>query len=236
MKLLRCSRCYSATYCSKECQKAHWQAGHKQSCNVYNLMRERATAISGNDKAWFDLTTFLEFHHTTLLNCVLASYLRMKPMHGDRGPADHFIQFSMLYRNDPTLPAHMKFEPRGMDLVHKDEAALPGQDGFAFCWRERDSAVKMGKRELGSKYAATGAYFVAVKFSDGPAVGFIPFWKHFGIDDRRWNALPSVRHPWDIFKETIEGGKKVKFCCGSLPELGTCCCGGWTHTPEGHAP
>jgi hypothetical protein len=27
-----CSRCKNACYCSKECQKAHWKAGHKKEC------------------------------------------------------------------------------------------------------------------------------------------------------------------------------------------------------------
>lgn len=27
-----CSRCKNACYCSKECQQAHWKAGHKKQC------------------------------------------------------------------------------------------------------------------------------------------------------------------------------------------------------------
>ena len=30
--LLSCGRCRVAKYCSAECQKAHWKAGHKQAC------------------------------------------------------------------------------------------------------------------------------------------------------------------------------------------------------------
>ena len=29
---LRCSRCKSAFYCSRECQSAHWKGGHKAKC------------------------------------------------------------------------------------------------------------------------------------------------------------------------------------------------------------
>ncbi|OJT05311.1 hypothetical protein TRAPUB_3869, partial [Trametes pubescens] len=216
---------------SKECQKAHWRAGHKDACDFHHLVRERATALTGNPKAWSDLATFIEFHHTTLVNCTLANFLYMKPLH-PRAAAEHIVHFSLRYRNDPALPAHKKFEPRGVYIAHRDEAMLPGNDGgYAAVWRERDFAIKMGKRELGSAYAATGAYYLMVKFGDDAEAGNIPFWKHFGIDDWRWNALPSVRKPWDIFKETIEEGKKMKFCCGQLVGLGTCCCGGWTHTP-----
>ena len=32
--LLKCSRCGLATYCSKECQKARWKAGHKAACRA----------------------------------------------------------------------------------------------------------------------------------------------------------------------------------------------------------
>ena len=28
----RCSRCRSVAYCSPECQRAHWKAGHKTEC------------------------------------------------------------------------------------------------------------------------------------------------------------------------------------------------------------
>jgi hypothetical protein len=31
-KLLRCTRCRGVSYCSKECQVAHWKAGHKKVC------------------------------------------------------------------------------------------------------------------------------------------------------------------------------------------------------------
>jgi hypothetical protein len=31
-KLLRCARCRGVSYCSKQCQAAHWKAGHKEEC------------------------------------------------------------------------------------------------------------------------------------------------------------------------------------------------------------
>ena len=30
--LLKCNRCGTAFYCDKDCQIAHWKAGHKQQC------------------------------------------------------------------------------------------------------------------------------------------------------------------------------------------------------------
>ena len=34
IKLLRCSGCDRVRYCSKQCQKAAWKAGHKQGCST----------------------------------------------------------------------------------------------------------------------------------------------------------------------------------------------------------
>ena len=34
-KLLMCSQCRSVRYCSRECQRAHWKAGHKAECNAH---------------------------------------------------------------------------------------------------------------------------------------------------------------------------------------------------------
>jgi hypothetical protein len=31
---LRCSRCKEARYCSAECQRRHWKAGHKTECGT----------------------------------------------------------------------------------------------------------------------------------------------------------------------------------------------------------
>lgn len=31
-RLQRCSRCFGVKYCSRECQREHWKAGHKKTC------------------------------------------------------------------------------------------------------------------------------------------------------------------------------------------------------------
>ena len=31
-RLSRCARCEAVFYCSVECQRAHWKAGHKHEC------------------------------------------------------------------------------------------------------------------------------------------------------------------------------------------------------------
>ena len=32
LKLSACTRCGTVVYCSKDCQRAHWKANHKQNC------------------------------------------------------------------------------------------------------------------------------------------------------------------------------------------------------------
>lgn len=51
----RCARCKLFFYCSVECQKAHWKAGHKKTCKDTNEIRaEMASIIIGNDTALCD--------------------------------------------------------------------------------------------------------------------------------------------------------------------------------------
>eukprot|EP00656_Telonema_subtile_P014767 TRINITY_DN17639_c0_g1_i2.p1 TRINITY_DN17639_c0_g1~~TRINITY_DN17639_c0_g1_i2.p1 ORF type:complete len:760 (-),score=181.63 TRINITY_DN17639_c0_g1_i2:17-2296(-) len=42
--LLKCARCKTVAYCSKECQKTHWKAGHKDKCNT-SALEEAALAV-----------------------------------------------------------------------------------------------------------------------------------------------------------------------------------------------
>ena len=34
--LMTCARCKSAFYCSRNCQRAHWKAGHKKICVAFS--------------------------------------------------------------------------------------------------------------------------------------------------------------------------------------------------------
>lgn len=67
---------------------------------------------------------------------------------------------------------------------------------FQIAFSQYAPAMKLGKQELGRDYAATGAYFLSVRFRPGvDAIGVdgIPFWKHFGIDKQRARAVPACR-------------------------------------------
>ena len=39
-KLLRCTACESAAYCSRDCQKRAWKSGHKEECAVKKLQKQ----------------------------------------------------------------------------------------------------------------------------------------------------------------------------------------------------
>ena len=47
-KMLRCSRCKSAFYCSTHCQRTHWRDGHKKTC----VAPVSATSAFGDDPAF----------------------------------------------------------------------------------------------------------------------------------------------------------------------------------------
>lgn len=38
-KLQKCAGCELATYCSKDCQRQHWRAGHKSGCRSFSKPR-----------------------------------------------------------------------------------------------------------------------------------------------------------------------------------------------------
>jgi uncharacterized protein (DUF39 family) len=39
-KYLTCGQCRKVIYCSKDCQRAHWKAGHKQECPELKKMAD----------------------------------------------------------------------------------------------------------------------------------------------------------------------------------------------------
>ncbi|KAI9060747.1 hypothetical protein FKP32DRAFT_1577368 [Trametes sanguinea] len=224
-KLLRCSRCSIATYCSKECQLAHWRAGHKIQCGAYADHRKRAVSLSGNPDAWSHLMRWVTFHHPTLINAATSLYLQRK----DRIPditARYIVHLSLNYKNDPALPAQQQFELVDFCLGSRDSPRAGATYGEAFM--ERPVAVEIGKHEFGDQYWGTGAYILVVRF-DPETTAVIPFWKHFGIDKDTAQARPACRNAICQLVENIREGRKMRFCCGKVEGLPTCCCGGWTH-------
>ena len=196
----------------------------------YDLHREIATRNSGDPNAWANLMTWVSFHNTSLLNATLACYLHLLPENPDVATT-HILHVSLLYIDDPALPAERRFELRSTQLVHKDDPALapaPGQTYADLVFPSRAAAASMGRMEMGDDYWGTGVYLLMVKFRRDNK-GSVPFWKHFGIDKDRARATPACAHPFDTLKHNMHEGIKPKFCCGPVPGMPTCCCGGWTH-------
>ncbi|KAI0672006.1 hypothetical protein C8Q78DRAFT_717821 [Trametes maxima] len=223
MKLLRCSRCSMATYCSKECQRIHWRSGHKDACTWTSGIGEIAVSTSGNTKAWTDLATFVDYHHTSLINSALALFLMHKDEIKDI-TAQHFVQYNLLYRNDPTLPPYMQFYLISMEFPDRSIRA-PIYD---MVWAAHEGAMEFAKHDYGEQYWGTGGYLLMIKFS-ADQQGSLPFWKHFGIDTQHANARLACKDPLDRLAEVIDQGTKLRFCCGKPKDMHECCCGGWTH-------
>ena len=57
----------------------------------------------------------------------------------------------------------------------------------------------------------------------------VSFTKHFGITVEWARAKPACWSPLDQLKENLDSGRKMRFCCGRIEGLSSCCCGGWTH-------
>ncbi len=53
-RLLQCARCRSVFYCSRECQKQDWKAGHRKQCRAME-----AANMSTASAAWHELQDFL---------------------------------------------------------------------------------------------------------------------------------------------------------------------------------
>jgi len=61
----RCSRCESAFYCGKECQKIAWKKGHKLACSTMKEDCERTgkeivTLLNGSDPSFLKVSRLEE--------------------------------------------------------------------------------------------------------------------------------------------------------------------------------
>ena len=220
---------------STKCQDKAWSRGHRSTCKAWSPIRKSAAALSGNPKAWADLTGFLEYHQDSFVNATLNAYLSQIPeeMFPDVA-ADNYTTFSLWYRNDPDLPVGKKFELRNSaysSSVYPQEPPVvlkSAAEGY-------DAAVELGKRQFGDSYQGTGTYVLHILFGAEDRTfrpgQTIPFFlsKHFSIEDRQAVADVACRDPFQQLKENVDEGKKIRFCCGVVPGLSQCCCGGWTH-------
>ena len=190
--------------------------------------RVLATRNSGDPTAWRQLTTWITFHHATLINATLACFLQKKKAIPDIADT-HILFIALLYRHDPTLPVERRFEVQDAQLVHKDEPSSAGGPTYGqLVFMDRGTAVEMGRMELGKDYWGTGAYILSTRFKE-ENVQALPFWKHFAIDKQHSRAKLTCNPPLALLRRNIHEGFKLRFCCGRIEGMPTCCCGGWTH-------
>ncbi|EIW79464.1 hypothetical protein CONPUDRAFT_154879 [Coniophora puteana RWD-64-598 SS2] len=234
-ELLRCSGCLLHTYCSKECQKATWPL-HKLECRtLWGLARTRAGQISGNPNAWGEFTRWAEYHQTSLSNFSINGYIQYGP-----GSDEHYV-FGIYLRyqkNHAELPLEKKFKLVGVHPLDKDD--IPPGDMVAMTvqrmyWTHREQLIPLGHMQFGDEYGGTGAYVLSVDFNPNTRVDLgemanailypvkpVPF------DKMRAEAHPAPR-PYQTLERILAAGERLKFCCGKVPGMPKCCCGGWTH-------
>lgn len=171
------------------------------------------------------LSNWVEYHHASLINAALACYLLKKPRVRDV-TAKYLMHISLMYRNDPTFPPQKQFQVDAVSFAPYD---TPGAE-FTYLpvLAARPAAVDMGRMEMGDLYWGTGGYVLAIRFNPDKRDA-VPFWKHFGIDRDSAKARPACGSPLNQLRTNLHEGKRMKFCCGKLEGLPTCCCGGWTH-------
>ncbi|KAF9029793.1 hypothetical protein BDZ89DRAFT_1159624 [Hymenopellis radicata] len=220
-KLSQCVNCRTAKYCSKECQRADWR-NHKLACKKIEQDRQKLAAETGIASAYDDVQAWLEYYNTPLKNCAIASYRLVETPHMEK---DAMFMVVLSYDGRDPRP-HRKFKVDSVSRIGRQDF---GPQVFALLSDEADRRhyEAMGRVEMGELYYGTGSYGVDVNFAQRKE----PFKaiKWFSMDKYTARAT-LVRQDWfRLFREYVDTGSKMSFCCGKLEGWGTCCCGGWTH-------
>lgn len=236
-ELFKCAACLVYNYCviiylhpreskmdtdvrgqSVECQRAHWPS-HKLECKSMSKQRANLTAKTGNPQAYVDFMAWIEYHHTTLINCAVAAIdVKYEP-----GADEHvFLHLCTHYCNEPGQKMQSRFcsmSGKGVDMREEPEVA----ESMKELLKQRAQYVEIGKKQYGKDYGGTGMYMLHADFN----TTVVPFAKIFNFDKATANAEPHPEYG-RLYTEYITEGKKMRFCCGQIAE-GICCCGGWTH-------
>ncbi|KZV60129.1 hypothetical protein PENSPDRAFT_740449 [Peniophora sp. CONT] len=240
LKLSRCKECNITRYCSRECQMQGWKTGHKTECKRWKTLRDKAVALSGNPHAWTDFARWLEDFHDDISSAAMAYYMAV----GAGSESNSVVYFTADYIADDELPTHRKFRFKSCDCMtlvpSKIREGLP--EGYTIEPVEvllelaavRSAAVSQGAKQAvldGKSPEHVGSYILEVSFGyDTEIVPMFP--RLFQFTNRHLEAHPMPDPPElikTILAQIFSRGREQKFCCGRVPELSTCCCGGWTH-------
>ncbi|VDC03167.1 unnamed protein product [Peniophora sp. CBMAI 1063] len=241
MKLARCKECQVARYCSRECQVQGWKGGHKDECKDFQNKRNNAVLASGNPRAWAEFAQWREYHHDSITNAALSHYI----MGGKGSEADYTLHILLLYQNDDSLPVERKFRMQGCRFVHKTlsyapdanydpQHLIPPANTMRALMMFRQYAARDLQERTGARRPPRmGSYLLTLKF--GPPgilepAGLQPFFRIFAFADEHLRAkVNEERLPAQILERIFLKGRKQRFCCGKIPGMPSCCCGGWTH-------
>lgn len=58
-KLLRCTGCQRAFYCSKECQAADWRVAHRTSCKILKMLTKVGKSSEAEKRDWESYSTLM---------------------------------------------------------------------------------------------------------------------------------------------------------------------------------
>ncbi|KAF7343749.1 hypothetical protein MSAN_01955500 [Mycena sanguinolenta] len=228
-KLSLCAMCRVEMYCSKECQKAHWPA-HKAQCKVYKAERLAVAEKTGIESAQADCHAWIKYFDTPIKNCAIAAMRLPETPHMER---TEIFSLTIHHKGDPSRPVQQRFAV--IEVARRRAAEFPPMSTVFQGMKSYPGFCERGKVEMGARFY--GCVRVGILATYGPSVdepvAVIQRLNHFSIDDTTARAK-IVRQDWFmLFREYVEQGARIKFCCGRLPGAeDVCCCGGWVHDEE----
>ncbi|KAI5835704.1 hypothetical protein K523DRAFT_260101 [Schizophyllum commune Tattone D] len=135
----RCGRCQMVMYCSRDCQKAHWKASHKQNCTPHpsvDITGRTKPAPAPGSKAWHDLE--MDLHLQKWIQLWLQTLSRTAMMaldlanHGPDRCVTHCLYISVRRRNP--LPAakirHYYVAQAGLESIADMDRRFPELNGI----------------------------------------------------------------------------------------------------------
>ncbi|KAJ7121601.1 hypothetical protein C8R44DRAFT_786537 [Mycena epipterygia] len=225
-KLSLCKGCGIAMYCSRECQVAHWPT-HKAACKLAKEERHAIAEKCGIESAMPDLHAWMKYYDTPIKNCAIAALRLPENPHMER---TEMLYIQLHHKGDSTLPVHDRFFV--MAVGRRSLAELPPLSALRGTGTRYAENCERAKVELGDRFYGVGRVGFSVLFgANSNAVS--EKLKHFPIDKISARANIVRQDWWMLFREYVEVGAKMKFCCGRLPGMDDiCCCGGWVHDAE----
>ncbi|KAF7300009.1 hypothetical protein MKEN_01323400 [Mycena kentingensis (nom. inval.)] len=228
-KLSRCAACSSAFYCSKKCQVDAWPT-HKSECKLAKQQAAAVAALTGLTSAYADLLDWIRYYEAPLKNCAVAAFRVRTNPHAER-TSIMCVELSYKGAAAANLPVQLRFTVRNVGLKSAGDfpagSTLREMDASHPAYR---SAVARGKIEMGAQFYGTGCLAVLTQFAE--MLPPVPNVKMFAIDRETAFAKPTERDCWELFREYVNVGAKLRFCCGRVRGASTCCCGGWVHDEE----